>query len=106
MLIIKLEKTHPIRQALPILLVVTALLIVFTVFIIANHKAAAHPKYLLFPLAGNGTYSNDFFGSRDNGQHNATDIFAPKGTKILAAVAGTVTFVPISQPSYGYMVRI
>jgi murein DD-endopeptidase MepM/ murein hydrolase activator NlpD len=106
MLSIKLKKIQTLRKALPLLLVAVSILLIVLVTLALDHRTDAHPKYLLFPLAGNGTYSNDFFSPRDNGQHNATDIFAPKGTKIIAAVAGTVTYVPISQPSFGYMVRI
>lgn len=67
---------------------------------------SAHPKGLLFPLIGAGTFSNDFNSARSDGPHNATDIIAPKGTKIVAAVAGTVTYMPLSQPSWGYMVTV
>jgi peptidase M23-like protein len=106
MLRIKLEKIQSLKKAPSLLLTIFLIFLIIVSFLLINQRVIAHPKYLLFPLAGNGTYSNDFFSPRDNGQHNATDIFAPKGTKIIAAVAGTVTYVPISQPSWGYMIRI
>ena len=73
---------------------------------VPSDMASAHPKGLLFPIVGGGTYSNDFDGSRASGKHNATDIFAPKMTRIVAAVGGTVTFVPTNQPSYGFIVQV
>lgn len=73
----------------------------------SSSKVYAHPKGLLFPIAGGGSFSNDYDGARSGGRkHLATDIFAPKGSKIVAAVAGKVTFMPINQPSYGYMVTV
>ena len=72
-----------------------------------EHEALAHPKGLLFPLAGGaGTFSNDFDSPRPGGPHHATDIIAPKMTQIVAAVAGTIRYVPITQPSWGYMISI
>lgn len=46
-----------------------------------------HPCW---PLPG-VTYISSYFGSRWGGQHNGLDIAGPAGTKIVAAVAGTVT---------------
>lgn len=73
---------------------------------LVTSTVSAHPKNLLFPLIGNASFSNDFNSPRSNGIHRATDIFAPKGTKIVAAVAGRVTWAPTTQPSYGFMVAI
>jgi hypothetical protein len=74
--------------------------------LIAPATVLAHPKQLLFPLVGAGTYTNDFNAPRGSEKHNSTDIIAPKMTKIVAAVAGTVTYMPIDQPTWGYMVTI
>ncbi len=63
-------------------------------------------RNIIFPVAGGGSFSNDYYGSRANGIHGATDIFANKGTPLVAAVDGTITFAPVPQPSYGYMVTI
>lgn len=66
----------------------------------------AHPNEMIFPVIGNSSFSNDFTAPRSNGQHNATDIIAAKGQKIISAVDGNITFVPVPEPSYGYMVRV
>jgi hypothetical protein len=104
MLSVKIRKTISTKELL--LVFVTLFVLISGFYLAISSRVSAHPKGLLFPIAGNANYSNDFFGSRASGQHNATDIFAPKGTKILAAVAGTVTYAPPSQPSWGYMVTI
>lgn len=85
-------------------LVIVALICLF-VFIHKNAYAAAE-RSIIFPVLGGGQYSNDYLGSRDNGYHHATDIFANKHTPLVSAVDGTVTFVAYPQPSYGFMVRI
>ena len=66
----------------------------------------ATPDGLLFPVIGPATFSNDFYGSRANGPHNATDIFAAKGQKVVSATDGTITYVAYPQPSWGYMVSV
>lgn len=86
-------------------IVVLAVIVVGSV-LYGSEAANAHPKGLLFPIAGGASFSNDFTGSRTNGQHNATDIFAPKKTKIVAAVDGVVRYIPIQQPSSGYIISI
>lgn len=46
---------------------------------------------LIFPVPG-GTYQNDWGAARQNtGTHKGTDIFAPRGTPILAIVSGVIT---------------
>jgi hypothetical protein len=52
---------------------------------------------LTFPVpAGSYTsYRNDFYDGRSNGRtHRATDIMAPHGVPVHAAVGGTITFIP------------
>jgi hypothetical protein len=70
----------------------------------------ARPAYavqpIVFPVIGSSSYSNDFSAPRSNGMHQATDIFAAKGQKIVAAMGGTITFVAYPQPSWGYAVFI
>ena len=83
-----------------------AVFLSFSYLTVGIDQAYAHPKGLVFPVVGGATFSNDFTSPRGNGQHNATDIIAPKGRHIVAAVAGTVTYAPVNQPSYGYMVQI
>ena len=44
----------------------------------------------VFPVLGEASYSNDFFGARSTGMHRATDIFAPIGTPIVAIADGVL----------------
>lgn len=85
-----------------------SLLMIATVIATAqlSHTVSAHPKYLLFPVVGQARFSNDFTSPRSDGQHNATDIMANKGQYIVAAVSGTITYVPYNQPTWGYMITI
>ena len=87
-------------------ILVGALFLSYGLIFSSADNVSAHPKGLLFPLIGNGTFSNDFNASRGAEKHNATDIIAPKMTKIVAATGGTVTYMPIPEPSFGYMITI
>lgn len=70
----------------------------------------AHASTLVdidFPVAGEVTYADDFLNARSGGRyHYATDIMAAKMTPVLAAVDGVITFAPMSQPAYGYMLTL
>jgi hypothetical protein len=69
----------------------------------------AHAEEIIditFPLESGGTFSDDFTDARSGHVHHATDIMAPKMTKILAPVSGKITFAPTTQPSYGYMLSL
>jgi hypothetical protein len=73
----------------------------------ASTAQAATTLDIGFPLDGEATYTNDFFDARSGGRsHNATDLMAPKMTPVLAANAGVVTWAPMTQPYYGYMLTI
>ena len=67
---------------------------------------------LTFPVAGHTSYRDDYDHCRGNGcerRHQATDIMAPYGAPVHAAVGGTITWITGldgSPPSYGYMIRI
>lgn len=65
---------------------------------------------LTFPVGGTVSYSDSFDAPRSGGRvHMSTDIMAPEGAPIYAAVAGTVsTITGLTEevPSYGYMIRI
>lgn len=62
---------------------------------------------IVFPVQGGATFSDDFGDSRSGGRtHEGNDLGAPKMTPIVAARAGRVTFAPMTEPSYGYMLSI
>ncbi|MEK7632582.1 MAG: M23 family metallopeptidase [Patescibacteria group bacterium] len=61
---------------------------------------------LVFPVEGAASFSDDFDDQRSGHLHHATDITAAKMTPVLAAMAGEVSFAPMEEPSYGYMITI
>lgn len=63
---------------------------------------------LTFPTQAGGRYGDDYTSPRGGGtrMHCATDILGPKHAGIYAAVGGTITFIPMSKPSYGYMISV
>lgn len=66
---------------------------------------------LTFPVPGRVWFTDDYKAWRGGGtrRHQATDIFAPKGTPVHAAVAGTVCWmsgVRGPEPSYGYIITL
>jgi hypothetical protein len=94
------------KIAITMTVLVSSLLLFSYAILIVPTQVYAHPKQLTFPLIGVGTFVNDFNSPRGNEKHNSTDIMAPKMTKIVAAVGGTVTYMPIDQPTWGYMITI
>lgn len=65
------------------------------------------PKGWLMPVAGKAEYSNSFMVPRNNklGIHGAIDVYAKKGTPIVAPVGGTVISVK-SGGKGGHTVRV
>jgi len=62
---------------------------------------------IVFPVQGGARFSDDFGDPRSGGRtHEGNDLIAPKMTPILAARGGRVTFAPMTEPSYGYMITI
>jgi hypothetical protein len=65
---------------------------------------------LTFPVGGRVSYGDSFDAPRSGDRvHKATDIMAPEGAPIYAAVGGTVEWITgltEKVPSYGYMIRI
>ena len=65
---------------------------------------------LTFPVGGKVHYGDSFDAARSGGRvHMATDVMAPEGAPIYAAVGGTVTTITgltEKVPSYGYMIRV
>jgi hypothetical protein len=91
------------KHTLPVL-VALSLALVGSIIVAPKAQAA---REITFPVIGSATFTNDFNAGRSGGRtHGATDIFAPKHRKLVAAVDGVVTFVGYPQPSYGYIVII
>jgi len=84
-------------------LIITSLFL-FGVIIQYSKYDAYGAEVPYFPVIGNVNFSNDYEASRSNGAHHATDIIAPKMSKIIAPVAGTITYVISPQESWGYSV--
>ena len=62
---------------------------------------------LTFPTVPSGRFSDDFTAPRSSGRtHCAGDILGPKHADVYAAVGGTVSAMPMTKPSYGYVVNI
>lgn len=79
-----------------------------SMFTVSTAEAA---EQRLFPVIGSSSYTDDFKAPRTNCDytpcyHNATDIIAQKGQKIIAMASGTITYVAYPQPNWGYAVFI
>ena len=62
---------------------------------------------IAFPLDGEAVYTDDFFDTRSGGRyHYATDMMAAKLTPVLAVTDGEITFAPMSEPDYGFMLTL
>lgn len=65
---------------------------------------------LTFPVAEPGdrvSFINDYLQPRSGGRtHLANDVMAPKHRPVHAAVGGTLGWVPVTEPSYGWMIDI
>ncbi len=61
---------------------------------------------IVFPVDGPHSFQNDFDHPRAGHTHEATDILAEKMTKVLAAQAGCISYMPIPEPSWGYAIYI
>jgi hypothetical protein len=78
--------------------------------------AAASPTYdavidLTFPVAGPTSFIDDYAYCRDgcSRRHRATDIMAPYGARVHAAMGGTVTYITgltEALPAWGWMITI
>jgi hypothetical protein len=101
---------------------VLPLLIVLVIFTPISAGAQSHSDYswhdypvitpsgppdIIFPVQGGASFYNDF-NQLSNGAriHSGNDLMAPKMTPILAARGGRVSFAPMTEPDYGYMISI
>lgn len=78
----------------------------FSIFLFAHGAIAAEIIDITFPVDGEATFTDDFNDARTGHIHHATDIIAPKMTPVLAAQSGRVSFAPMEEPSYGFMLSI
>jgi hypothetical protein len=71
-------------------------LLLVSVLGIAGSAAAASPKgvvpTLIFPVAGDVTYTDDFGQARAGGPHQGNDLMGVKKTPVVAVESGKVTF--------------
>lgn len=85
--------------------------VAFSVFLISlfafPSQARAEKRPITFPVIGSVSYHDDFGAPRSGGRtHEGNDMIGRKLMPLVAAVDGTVRFVPYPEPSYGYYVSI
>lgn len=87
----------------------TKSILVFALLLLGVPSIAAAESVIdiAFPVQGDVSFTDSFSEPRSGGRiHQATDILAPKMTPVLAAVDGRITFAPMTEPSYGYMLTL
>jgi murein DD-endopeptidase MepM/ murein hydrolase activator NlpD len=77
---------------IPVVLLVALVVVVFGVVLLAGALRLNGETEALFPLPGRyaSSYENDWGTSREQGAHEGTDLYAPRGTPIFSITAGTV----------------
>ncbi len=87
------------------LLIFIGCLVVDSVSLTIRVQAA---RFIVFPVIGKATYSNDYNAPRDGGAriHHAIDIIAKKRQPLVSAVNGTIVDVQYPEPDWGYSVTI
>jgi peptidoglycan hydrolase-like protein with peptidoglycan-binding domain len=88
-------------------------LVVLALLVAGLHQATASgPDYrdpvdITFPTGPDARFADDYDAGRSAGRaHRATDLFAPIGTPVYAAVGGRVSWLPGRHPSAGYSIHI
>jgi hypothetical protein len=62
---------------------------------------------IAFPVDGENSFSDDYDNPRSGGTiHEATDIIADKMTPVLAVSDGVINYLPMDEPSYGFMIYL
>ncbi len=75
--------------------------------ILAAGVQAEEIRDIVFPVDGEVFFKDDFDDARSGGRtHHATDLIGDKMTPLISAVDGVVTFLPETEPSWGWGVWI
>ncbi len=61
---------------------------------------------ITFPVQGEVSFTDDYLDERAGHIHHAIDILADKMTPIVAPDSGQITYAPMDEPSYGYMLSL
>jgi peptidoglycan hydrolase-like protein with peptidoglycan-binding domain len=70
----------------------------------ADYRA---PVDITFPTVPDARFTDDYDAGRSAGRaHRATDLFAPMGAPVYAAVGGRVTWLPGRHPSAGFSIHV
>ncbi len=67
---------------------------------------AAELRPIVFPVIGSVSYYDDFGAARVGHSHEGNDLMGKKLMLLVAAVDGTVSWVPYPQPDWGYAINI
>lgn len=67
-------------------------MVVFGAALLAGSLRSDGETEAVFPLPGRyaSSYENDWGAAREQGAHEGTDLYAPRGTPIFSVTAGTV----------------
>lgn len=85
---------------------------IVTLFILAALFAPSFVKAeiirsIVFPVDGENNFTDTWGAARSGGRtHIGTDIIAAKLTPLVSAVDGRITFMPFSEPDWGYAIYI
>ena len=103
------SRLKPVAELNKMLNFFSAPFITLLIYLAVSAPAYALVRDIVFPVAGKASFRDDFHEPRGvdgTREHLGIDIIADKMTPIVAAVDGTVTYVAIPQPSWGYSITI